>query len=272
MSFQSTILYKKLQKQYSRRINLDLTRINKVLKKLGNPHLSIKNPINILGSDGKMSVLTSLKFFLESGGKKINSFTSPHLYNVRHRFWLKDSFISLVKFKKFIKIIEKTNLKLTLFEMLTCVYILASNEKKKISYNLIESGLLFKKDSTNLWVSPRAQIVTNINFQHQDWVNPKTLYEICKQKVGNLSNNTIIYIGKQNIKTFKIIKKLLRNNKSQIIYPSSWKIKKTGNKFLYVDKKNIIKIKSKYIHSNGLIDNLGLAIKVALDFGIKKIE
>ena len=65
MSLQAIKYYKNLQKHYSRRINLDLGRIKKVLNKLNNPHLFLNNPINILGSDGKMSVLTSLKFFLE---------------------------------------------------------------------------------------------------------------------------------------------------------------------------------------------------------------
>ena len=71
MLSQSTTLYKKLQKRYSRKINLDLDRINKALTKLNYPHLAISNPINILGSDGKMSVLTSLKYFLESDKKKL---------------------------------------------------------------------------------------------------------------------------------------------------------------------------------------------------------
>ena len=66
MLSKSISLYRLLQKQYSRRINLDLNRIQKVLKKLDNPHLNLKNPINILGSDGKMSVLTSLKYFLKN--------------------------------------------------------------------------------------------------------------------------------------------------------------------------------------------------------------
>ena len=79
MLSQSVTLYKKLQKRYSRRINLDLDRINKVLKKLNYPHLVLTNPINILGSDGKMSVLTSLKYFLEADKKKVTAFTSPHL-------------------------------------------------------------------------------------------------------------------------------------------------------------------------------------------------
>ena len=95
MLSQSTNLYKRLQKRYSRRINLDLNRINKVLKKLNYPHLVVSNPINILGSDGKMSVLTSIKYFLEADKKKVTAFTSPHLYDVRHRFWLKDKYISI---------------------------------------------------------------------------------------------------------------------------------------------------------------------------------
>ena len=270
MLLQSTSLYKKLQKRYSRRINLDLNRINKVLYKFNNPHLSLVNPINILGSDGKMSVLTSLKYFLESGKKNTTAFTSPHLYDFRHRIWLKDNYISIKKIKTLIKLIEKKKLKLTLFELLTCVYILAAKELKNISYNLVESGLLFKKDSTNLWLNPKAQIVTNINFQHQDWVKPKTLKEICRQKVGSLSKNTTIYISKQKTKTLRIIKKILNNNPSKIIYPSHWRIKNVKDIYYYIDKTNKILIKNKHIKSKALVENLGLAIKVALDLGVSK--
>ena len=270
MLLQPANLYKNLQKLYSRRINLDLNRINKVLKKLHSPHLELINPINILGSDGKMSILTSLKYFFEANKNKVNAFTSPHLYDVRHRFFLKNKFITCSQIKSLTKIIEKTKVKLTLFELLTCVYILASKKQKGISYNLIESGLLFKKDSTNLWKYPKAQIISNINFQHKEWINPKTLHEICKQKVGSLSNNTIIYINKQKPKTLKIIKSLLKRNNSKIIFPHSWKIIKVSNRYVYKDKKNKIPIITKNIYSKGLINNLGFAIKIALDFGIKK--
>ena len=94
-------LYKKLQRQYSRRINLDLSRIKKVLQKLNNPQDQVDNVINIIGSDGKNSVLTSLKYFLEANKEKVNTFTSPHLYDVRQRFWLGDRFISINEIKKF---------------------------------------------------------------------------------------------------------------------------------------------------------------------------
>jgi|TARA_B110000971_G_scaffold157335_1_gene160666 dihydrofolate synthase/folylpolyglutamate synthase len=270
MLSQSIDLYKNLQKRYSRRINLDLKRIQKVLTSLAFPHLELRNPINVLGSDGKMSTLTSLKYFLEAHKKNITTFTSPHLYDVRHRFWLKNKYITLKEIKKYTKLVEATNLKLTLFELLTCVYILAAKNQKKISYHLIEAGLLFKKDSTNLWADPKAQIITNINFQHQDWVEPKTLKEICRQKLDSLSQNTTIYVGKQHPKTLKIIKNILKDNKSKQIYATSFKVKKIKDCYFYQDKKNIIPIKSKTIHSEGLINNLSLAIKVALDFGVPK--
>jgi dihydrofolate synthase/folylpolyglutamate synthase len=208
MLSQSIILYKDLQKRYSRKINLDLVRIQKVLITLGSPHLKLEQPINVLGSDGKMSILSSLQYFLEAHKKNVTTFTSPHLYNMRHRFWLKNRHITIQELKKYIKLIESTEMRLTLFELLTCVYILAAKDQKNIHYNLVEAGLLFKKDSTNLWSKPKAQIVTNINFQHQEWVKPKTLAEICKQKLSSLSQNTTIYIAKQKPETLKIIKNI----------------------------------------------------------------
>ena len=133
----SIALYKNLQKRYSRKINLDLERIQKVLTILGYPHLELNQPVNILGSDGKMSILMALQYFLQAHKKNITTFTSPHLYDVRHRFWLKNKHITLKKIKSYTKIIESTGLQLTLFELLTCVYILAAKDKKNIHYHLV---------------------------------------------------------------------------------------------------------------------------------------
>lgn len=266
----SEIYYNFLQKKYSRRISLGLSRINKALNKLNNPHLRLKNPINIIGSDGKYSTLFSLKIFLEAAGYKTTSFISPHLYKLETRISLLNRYISLGDIKKYEKIIHNLKIKLSLFEVLTLIYILAASKQKGVDYNLVEAGLLFKGDSTRLWNKPFLQICTNINKQHLEWINPKNIKEICKQKVGYLSKNTNIYIGKQSTKVQKIIKKILRKNKSKIFYSNIWKIVNEKNKVYYIDNKYKIEIKSKYIKSEGLLENLGLAIKIALDLGIKK--
>jgi len=267
----SQILYQKLQDQYSRKINLNLKRINLALKKLNNVHKKIINPINIIGSDGKFFVIQSLKAFIEKNNQKVSTFTSPHLYDFRHRFWLKDHFISIRELKKNIKIIEKLKVKLTLFEMISLIYYLSAAKIKGVSYSLVEAGLMFAGDSTRVWNKPKFQIITNINKQHLEWVKPKTLKEICRQKVAYLSNETTIYVGKQKKETMQIIKKILsKNNSKKKYYGEDWMIKSLKNKKIYKDSKGTIVLNSPNIKSNAMIDNLGLSIKVARDLNISK--
>jgi len=227
--------------------------------------------MNVVGSDGKYSTLKSLQYFIQENKEKVSTFTSPHLYDVRHRFWLKDKFISIKELKRNIKIIEKLNVRLTLFELLTLIYYISASKLKNVSYALIEAGLLFAKDSTRVWDQPRCQIITNINNQHLEWVKSKTLRAICQQKVGYLSKKTTIYVGKQKQKTMQTIKEILKKNPSrQVYYGSGWILKKLGDKRIYKDNRGKIILKSKKILSDGLWNNVGLAIRVARDLKISK--
>ena len=87
MSKVSKNLYKKLQKQYSRKINLDLKRINFALKKLNNIHKEIKNPISFIGSDGKYSCLTALKYFIEENKPATFKYPLYSLFGDFVMFW-----------------------------------------------------------------------------------------------------------------------------------------------------------------------------------------
>ena len=122
----SEIYYNQLQKKYSRKITLGLSRIKKALKLLGNPEKKLKRPINIIGSDGKFSCLKSLQYFIEANGQSTSTFISPHLFDLRSRIWLKNRFISLNEIKKYEKQICKLNVTLSLFEVLTLIYVLAA--------------------------------------------------------------------------------------------------------------------------------------------------
>ncbi len=271
MSLQSINLYSQLAKNklFKKSVNFDLSRIKLALKKLGSPEKKLKNVINVIGSDGKYSVLTSLKFFIEANKEKTSAYISPSLKDIKERFWIGKRFLKHYEIKNTIKIIEKTKISLTTFEVLTLIFIL-NVFKRNNNYNLIEAGALFAKDSTNVFDKPLIQIVTNINKQHLNFVKKKTLNEIIKQKVGFLSNSTNIYIGKQKPSTLSSIKRILKKNKSKKIFSNSWNLLKFKNNYYYIDKKTKIKIISNNIFSRGLMDNLALAIKIALDLGINK--
>tara|TARA_B100000767_G_C19753357_1_gene531819 strand:+ start:896 stop:2158 length:1263 start_codon:yes stop_codon:yes gene_type:complete len=268
---QSISLYKQLanHKLFSKSINFDLNRIKLVLKKLGHPERKLKNVINIIGSDGKYSLLTSLKYFIEANQQTTSAYISPSLKDIRERFWMGGDYLNYNEIKKTIKIIEKKKINLTIFEVLTVIFIINAS-KKNNDYNLIEAGALFAKDSTNVFDFPKIQAVVNINKQHLNFLKKKTLNEIIYQKVGFLNQFTKIYIGKQKFFVLKKIKKLLQKNNSKIDYSNNWKLIKKGNFYFYKEKSIIIKLNTKYIHSKGLLDNLCLAIKIALDLGVDK--
>ena len=268
---QSISLYRQLanHKLFNKTINFDLKRIKLVLKKLGYPERKLYNVINFLGSSGKFTTLHSLKCFIEANKQTTTAYISPSLKDIKERFWMGDGFLTHQEIKQSIKLIAKLKVSLTIFEALTVIYIVNAS-KQNVDYHLVEAGALFAKDSTNVFDFPLAQVIVNINKQHLNFLKKKTLDEVIYQKVGFLSNFTQIYIGKQKPSVLKKIKRNLKNNKSKINYPNSWVIIKKNKHFFYKDKKNKIKLNTKNIHSNGLLENVCHAIKIALDLKINK--
>ena len=270
---QSISLYKQLanHKLFNKTMNFDLKRIKLVLKKLGHPERKMNNVINFLGSSGKFTTLHSVKYFIEANKQTTTSYISPSLRDIKERFWMGNRFLSHQEIKQSIKLISKFKVPLTIFEVLTVIYIIYAS-RQNTNYHLVEAGALFAKDSTNVFDFPLAQVIVNINKQHLNFLakNKKTLDEVIYQKVGFLSNFTHIYVGKQKPEVLSKIKKNLKKNKSKINYPNNWKLMKKNKHYFFKDKKNKIKLNTKNIHSKGLLENLCHAIKIALDLKIDK--
>ena len=270
---QSVSLYKQLanHKLFNKTVNFDLKRIRLVLKKLNKPERKLNNVINFLGSSGKFTTLHSVKSFIMANNQTTTAYISPSIKNIRERFWMGDRYLTNQEIEQSIKLIEKAKVPLTIFEVLTVVYIMNAS-KQNVDYHLVEAGALFAKDSTNVFDFPLAQVVVNINKQHLNFLdkNKKTLDEVIYQKVGFLSNFTHIYVGKQKPKILEKIKKNLRKNRSKINYPNTWKLVKNNKQYFYQDNKNKIILNPKNIHSKGLLENLCHAIKIALDLKINK--
>ena len=266
---QSISLYKLLAKHklFNKTINFDLRRIKLVLEKLNHPEKKLNNVINFLGSSGKFSTLHSVKCFIEANNQTSTAYISPSLKDIKERFWMGNRYLTYQKIKHSIKMIEKLKVPLTIFEVLTVIYIINAS-KQNTDYHLVEAGALFAKDSTNVFNFPLAQVVVNINKQHLNFLKKKTLDEVIRQKVGFLSNFSHIYIGKQKVNVLSKIKKNLKQNKSRITYPSTWSLVKKNKQFYYQDKKFKIKLNAPNIHSKGLLENLCHAIKISLDLKI----
>ena len=269
--YKSIDLYNQLanNKLFKKSVNFGLKRIKLALTLLGHPEKKLKNVISVIGESGKFTTLTSLKSFIEANKKTVTAHISPSLRDIKERFYICNRYLSHKEIKKTIKLIEKLNVPLTIFECLTLVYIINAS-KINADYNIQETGALWRLDSNNIHDFPRIQICTNINKQHLNFLKKKTLDEVVKEDVGFLSNFTNIYIGKQSPYVLKKIKFYLKNNRSKITFPNSWKLIKKGNLFYYQDKKTKIALNTKKIHSKGMLENVCLAIKIALDLNISK--
>ena len=268
---QSNVIYNQLASHnlFNKRIKFGLKRIKLALSKLGHPEKKLNNVISILGESGKFTTLSSLKSFIEANGQTVSTYISPSIQDIRERFYMGKRYLTHKEIKDTIKEIERLKIPLTIYEVLTLIYVINAS-KLNVDFHLIETGALWKHDCGNIFDFPLAQIVVNINLQHKIFLKKKTLDEIIHEDVGYLNNFTNIYIGKQTSYVLKKIKIHLKKNKSKINYPNAWKLTKKGNFYFYQDKKTKIKLNTSNVHSKGMFENISHAIKIALDLKISK--
>jgi len=268
---QSINLYKQLlnHKLFNKSVKFGLKRIKLALSLLGNPERKLNNVINVLGESGKFTTLWTLKNFIEANNQTVSTYISPSLQDIRERFYMGDRYLTYKEIKDTIKKIEKLKIPLSVFEVLTLVYIINAS-KQNVDYYLCEVGALFRLDTTNIFDWPLAQVVTNINLQHKIFLKKKTLDEIIKEDVGSLNNFSKIFIGKQTPYVLKKIKGHLKKNKSKIYYPNSWKLTKKNNLYYYRDESTTIKLNAENVYSEGMFSNIAHAVKIALNFNISK--
>ena len=112
MPSQSISLYNQLAKKklFKKTVNFDLKRIKQALNKLENPERKLKNVINVIGSDGKYSVLNSLKYFIEENNQTSSAYISPSLKDIKERFWMGSSYLSYSNIRRSLKKIESLKL------------------------------------------------------------------------------------------------------------------------------------------------------------------
>ncbi len=268
----SKLIYNQLanHKLFNKSIKFGLKRIKLALYKLGNPERKLNNVISVIGESGKFTTLYSLKTFIEANNQIVTTHISPSIRDIKERFYMgKKKYLSHKQIKETIKQIEKLKIPLTVYEVLTLIYILNAS-KINADYNIMETGALWRLDSNNIIDFPKIQICTNINKQHLNFLRKKTLKEVIKEDVAFLSHFTKIFIAKQTPYVLKKIKSHLKNNLSPIVYPNTWKLIVKDKIYYYQDKNTMIRLNTKNIYSKGMFENLCHAIKIALDLKISK--
>jgi len=272
---------------HPKEIDLSLDRIKILCKKLGNPQKKIK-AISVIGTNGKNSTIQACYSILKEANIKCNVYTSPHIQKINERFVFNNNQLDDDELASLFEKVEKVNNNqpITFFEILTACYFYKAAQYPN-NINLVESGLFFRFDATNILEQNLASVITSISKDHLDWLpkNEQTIEKIVFEKTSSLLNSNII-VAKQNSKeTIDCIKKTISQNKSNKIYFNdnfSYSISE-NNFFYYEDKFGGLKLTKPNVRGQYQLENISTAIATLrtlnlgvndehIKLGIQKIE
>ncbi len=212
-----------LQDYHPKYIDLNLNRMHRLLKDLGDPHLDLPPTIHVAGTNGKGSTIAFLKSILEYGGLKVHAYTSPHLVSFNERIRINGQLITDDYLSELLLEVERINNKkeITFFEFTTATAFLAFS-RVKADLLLLEVGLGGRLDATNVVPNILASIITRISFDHEHFLGD-TLSLITQEKCGIIKKKTPVITIHQDKNVTQIIKrtskeynKFIENEKSKI--------------------------------------------------------
>ncbi|MEM8832955.1 MAG: folylpolyglutamate synthase/dihydrofolate synthase family protein, partial [Pseudomonadota bacterium] len=218
----------KLYGFYDQEIELSLGRMERFLKKLGNPHLHLPPVIHIAGTNGKGSTLAALRSLLMADGYDVHDMTSPHLVHPTERIRLCGKPIST---EALINLFEEclainNDEPITFFEIFTAASFLAMS-RTPADYAILETGMGGRFDATNVVPHPACTIITTISFDHQEFLG-NTIDKIAFEKAGIMKVNVPCVIGHQTYpEAYKVFQKQSKAlSPETTIYQcgSEWKI------------------------------------------------
>ena len=182
-------------------IDLQLHRVQKLLKLLGNPHHHPKF-IHIAGTNGKGSVCAYISHALTASGIHNGRFNSPHLVTPRDSIQCDNHPVSEYIYNTSKAHVQKTNdefnIGCTDFELLTCTAFEIFS-RLTVPIAILEVGVGGRMDATNVIPaeSTLAVGITKIGLDHQGLLG-NTIAEIAYQKVGIFKENVPAIIDGTN--------------------------------------------------------------------------
>ena len=199
------------EKQERLRYNVttfSLSRMQKLLSLLGNPHKKI-HTVHIGGTKGKGSTATMLARMLEANGYRVGLYTSPHVVHLHERITVNTKMISdsemcglLNRVYAPVEKMSKTD-PLTFFEIMTALAFMYFLDRA-VDIAVIETGLGGRLDSTNV-IRPKVIGITSLSIDHQNLLGD-TIDSIAKEKAGIFKRGVPAITVQQDPSAMRVLK------------------------------------------------------------------
>ena len=181
-------ILRRLELLHPKKIDLSLKRLRILLKKLGNPHLSLPPTVHIAGTNGKGSTTSFLRSIYENSNLNVQCYTSPHLINFNERIRINSRLISNNYLNVLLEECEFYNKgeEITFFEITTAAAFLAFSRANS-DILILETGLGGRFDATNIVEKKICSVITPISMDHMSFLG-STISLIAKEKFGIVKN------------------------------------------------------------------------------------
>jgi dihydrofolate synthase/folylpolyglutamate synthase len=250
---------------HPKRIDLSLTRIERLLATLDHPERKLPPVIHIGGTNGKGSVIAFMRAMLEEAGYRVHVYTSPHLvrFNERYRLgaWGDGKLVSDEELAATLEECEAANADapITVFEITTAVGLVLF-ARHPADVLLMEVGLGGRLDATNVIDHPLATVITPISIDHTEFLGD-TLEKIAAEKAGILKRGTPVIVAAQHRDALGIIERQAARIGAPLkVAGEDWTATEERGRLVYQDEAGLLDLPPPKLYGRHQFENAGLAI------------
>jgi len=264
----SDIILARMMSLHPKIIDLTLTRVTRLLDRLGNPQDRLAPVIHIAGTNGKGSTLAMIRAGIGGAGLTCHAYTSPHLARFHERIRLSGALISEPDLTAVLDECEAANggAPITYFEITTCAALLAMS-RVPADYVLLEVGLGGRLDATNVIARPALTIITPVSMDHEGYLGD-TLALIAAEKAGILKRGVPCVVGPQQDAAMAVIEAAARRLGAPLLaHGQHWHAVEERGRLVYQDETGLCDLPLPNLPGAHQIENAGAALAALRHLG-----
>ena len=267
-------LLAELKTLHPRLIDLSLGRIERLLAKLGHPERKLPSVVHIAGTNGKGSVLAFLRAMLQADGKRVHTYTSPHLVRFHERIELagddgktrpigEDELVATLQEAQRVNAGEE----ITYFEITTAAAFLAF-AAHPADVLLLEVGLGGRLDATNVIDRPALSIITPVALDHMDKLGT-TLAAIAGEKAGILKRGVRAVVAAQEPEVQDVIAGAARKLGAPLsVCGQDFEAFEQRGRLVFQNADRLLDLPLPSLAGHHQVGNAGTAVAAALELGV----
>ncbi len=246
-------------------IDLDLSRLQRLLADMGHPERQLPPVIHVGGTNGKGSTTAYIRAICEASGLRVHVFTSPHLVRVNESIRIGavggGQLIDDFELTDALALVELTNAgqAITEFEALTAA-MLHVFAQHPADVAIIEVGLGGALDATNVIEQPLACVFTPISIDHVEFLGDSVM-KIAMVKAGIIKRGAAVICAEQLPEAIAVIERQAARMRAPMHRAGQeWHVGMEHGRLVYQDDKGLLDLAAPRLFGRHQVANAGLAI------------